>query len=346
MLPEFLYDPEHDGWIVDEELKKGWHGNKIVCFRAGTGTRALLYGLSLDAVVSLDANLPPSSCCAPMSRAAMEKELANYVLSQPGAETVLIQATPSMADYMMDSVDFEQYERDFAKAFDHHHRNGGGGKRDPIRVKAYARVGLMGNPSDGFYGNSLSLYNPYPERRENSLPKKGKTMSLLISNFWAEVTLLPHPADEPEYSSVAILANPVADPRRFSTLASLASTCTTDGYENGDRLLLACCKVFYCYCQEHQIALDTRQGFRVMFETNIPRQVGLAGSSAIITAFWKALMQFYDVSDKIPIEKQASLVLSVEQDELAIAAGLQDRVIQVGQLDKGGGEAEAEQQME
>lgn len=172
---------------------------------------------------------------------------------------------------------------------------------DPIHVKAYARVGLMGNPSDGFYG---------------------KTMSLLISNFWAEVTLLPQPTTE-----ITIMSNPVADPRRFSTIASLAAICQEDGYDNGDRLLLACCKVFYTYCRDHDIELNTQQGFKVMFDTNIPRQVGLAGSSAIITAFWKALIQFYNVTS-IPLEEQASLVLSVEQNELGIAAGLQDRVIQ------------------
>ncbi|GAH33962.1 unnamed protein product, partial [marine sediment metagenome] len=55
--------------------------------------------------------------------------------------------------------------------------------------------------------------------------------------------------------------------------------------------------------------------------------VGLAGSSAIITACLRALMAFYGVS--IPKYTQANLVLSAEVDELKIAAGLQDRVIQV-----------------
>ena len=39
----------------------------------------------------------------------------------------------------------------------------------PIRSKSYARIGLIGNPSDGFYG---------------------KTISMSISNFWAEVTIV------------------------------------------------------------------------------------------------------------------------------------------------------------
>jgi len=65
----------------------------------------------------------------------------------------------------------------------------------------------------------------------------------------------------------------------------------------------------------------------VRYQTNIPRQVGLAGSSALIVATLRCLMEFYGVD--IPLEAQPTLVLSVEKDELGIGAGLQDRVIQV-----------------
>jgi glucuronokinase len=154
-------------------------------------------------------------------------------------------------------------------------------------------------------------------------------MSLLISNFWAEVTLIPNPLSQVEYASISILPNPVADPHLFSSIESMAVISQTDGYDNGDRLLQACCKVFFTHCKSNNIAVNTRQGFSVLFETNIPRQVGLAGSSAIISAFWKTLLKFYGVTDEqIPLPLQASLVLSVEQDELGISAGLQDRVIQ------------------
>lgn len=63
------------------------------------------------------------------------------------------------------------------------------------------------------------------------------------------------------------------------------------------------------------------------YESNIPRQVGMAGSSAIIVAALRCLMEFYSV--EIPLRIQPSLVLSVEREELGITAGLQDRVIQV-----------------
>jgi glucuronokinase len=55
--------------------------------------------------------------------------------------------------------------------------------------------------------------------------------------------------------------------------------------------------------------------------------VGLAGSSAIIVATLHCLMDFYGV--ELPKMIQPSFVLDVENNELGITAGLQDRVIQV-----------------
>ena len=52
----------------------------------------------------------------------------------------------------------------------------------------------------------------------------------------------------------------------------------------------------------------------------------MSGSSAIIVALFRALMQFYKV--EIPIEILPQLVMVTETEELGITAGLQDRVIQ------------------
>jgi glucuronokinase len=54
--------------------------------------------------------------------------------------------------------------------------------------------------------------------------------------------------------------------------------------------------------------------------------VGLAGSSAIIIATLKALMQFYEVD--IPQQQLPNVALEAETTEMGINAGLQDRVIQ------------------
>lgn len=166
-----------------------------------------------------------------------------------------------------------------------------------IRKRAYARAGLVGNPSDGYHG---------------------KTISISIRDFWAEVVLY-------EWDTVDIVLAE-DDRARFSSVYDLARDVRLHGYYGGIRLIKATIKRFVEYCESRGLRLPGCN-FSVRYATNIPRQVGLAGSSAIIVATLRALMAFYGVD--IPLAAQPSLVLSVERDELGIAAGLQDRVIQV-----------------
>jgi len=166
-----------------------------------------------------------------------------------------------------------------------------------IHAKAYPRVGLVGNPSDGYFG---------------------KTISFTFANFYAQVLLYESPELE-------ILPSE-KDHSRFASTAELMRDVKLHGYYGGIRLLKATVKKFYDYCQENQIELH-KKNFTIRYSSNIPHGVGLAGSSAIITACFRALMAFYGVS--IPKYIQANLILSAEVDELQIAAGLQDRVIQV-----------------
>ncbi|CAG8803691.1 31323_t:CDS:2 [Gigaspora margarita] len=177
-----------------------------------------------------------------------------------------------------------------------------------ITTRSYARIGLMGNPSDGFYG---------------------KTISLLISNFFAEITFIPNKfTHTQEYSKIEFLHSMITTTFSFLSIESLSILSFTEGYANANRLFQATCKVFFVYCKTNNFTLH-KQGFRLCYETNIPRQVGLSGSSAIITALWKALMKFYRIgNDEISLAMQAKLILDVELIELGINAGLQDRVIQ------------------
>jgi glucuronokinase len=166
-----------------------------------------------------------------------------------------------------------------------------------IRKRAYARAALAGNPSDGYHG---------------------KTLALTVRDFWAEVVLY-------EWDTVDIVL--AEDDRAgFNSIHDLARDVALHGYYGGIRLVKATIKRFHDYCALKGIALHERN-FSIRYHTTIPRQVGLAGSSAIVVATLRCLMEFYDVA--IPVDVQPSLVLSVERDELGIAAGLQDRVIQV-----------------
>jgi len=166
-----------------------------------------------------------------------------------------------------------------------------------IRKRAYARAGLLGNPSDGYYG---------------------KTISIIVKNFWAEVVLY-------EWDSVDIVLTE-EDRAHFNSVYDLAKDVKLHGYYGGIRIIKATIKSLVEYCQANQIVLHDKN-FSVRYHTIIPRQVGLAGSSALIVATLRCLMEFYGVV--IPSEALPALVLSVEKDELRISGGLQDRVIQV-----------------
>ncbi|XP_044465886.1 glucuronokinase 1-like [Mangifera indica] len=100
-----------------------------------------------------------------------------------------------------------------------------------------------------------------------------------------------------------------------------------EGYYGGVRLLMAICKVFHGYCKDNNIYLHDGN-FTLSYDTNIPRQTGLSGSSAIVCAALSCLLDFYKVRHLVKVEIRPNLILSAEK-ELGIVAGLQDRVAQV-----------------
>lgn len=165
-----------------------------------------------------------------------------------------------------------------------------------IETRAYARAGLLGNPSDGYFG---------------------KTISISVRNFGASITL---------YESPELQIEPqVQDTHIYKNIFHLRDTISTLGYHGGVPLVKASIKKFVEYCDKEGIKLSNKN-FTVRYRTTIPRQVGLAGSSAIVVATLRALMQFYKV--EIPQPMLPTLALKSEVEELGITAGLQDRVIQ------------------
>ncbi|XP_015879050.2 glucuronokinase 1 [Ziziphus jujuba] len=168
-----------------------------------------------------------------------------------------------------------------------------------IERKSYARVGLLGNPSDVYYG---------------------RTISFSLGNFWASVRLQPS-------DKLRILPHPIHDLGESESLDDLVDRAGSQGYNGGVRLLMAICKVFRDYCRDNKIHLHAGN-FTLTYETNIPRQTGLSGSSAIICAALSCFLDFYKVRHLIKVEVRPNLVLNAEK-ELGIVAGLQDRVAQV-----------------
>ena len=166
-----------------------------------------------------------------------------------------------------------------------------------ITARSFARAGFLGNPSDGYFG---------------------KTISFTFTEFCVDLRLV-------ESSRLKFVPGEVDD-ASFDSLSRLVHDLRLYGYYGGVRMLKAVTKLFFEYCQEHAIALPD-VNFTAEYKINIPRLVGLSGSSAICSAMLKALMEFYDV--EIPLEVQPTLIMLAERDELGIACGLQDRVAQI-----------------
>jgi glucuronokinase len=166
-----------------------------------------------------------------------------------------------------------------------------------IQTKAYARAGILGNPSDGYFG---------------------KIIAITVKDFEAKVFL-----DE---SHELMIQSHKDDIPVYKNISDLVERSGLYGYYGGVRLIKAMIKKFYEYCQIHCIQLE-KKNFTLRYSSDIPRQLGLGGSSAIITAAIRALMGFYNV--RIPIEILPTLILEAEREELGINAGFMDRVIQV-----------------
>lgn len=168
-----------------------------------------------------------------------------------------------------------------------------------ITAHAFARAGLVGNPSDGYFG---------------------KTISFIIRNFRATVRLWESPHFEilPSHGDLA----------RFDNITGFLRDVRLNGYYGGLRLMKAAVKRFHDYSRAEGRELHGKN-FTLSFDSDIPRLVGLSGSSAIVVATFRALMKFYEFD--IPQHLLPQLIRSVEQDELNIACGLQDRVIQTYQ---------------
>lgn len=166
-----------------------------------------------------------------------------------------------------------------------------------VNTRSFPRAGFLGNPSDGYFG---------------------KTMSFAFSDYCVDLTLT-------ESAKMRFVPGEVDD-ATFDSPEKLVRDIRLYGYYGGIRMLKAVAKLFFEYCFENGIRLENRN-FTAEYRTNIPRLVGLSGSSAICSAMLKALMKFYSV--EIPLEYTPTICLEAEKLELGINCGFQDRVIQM-----------------
>ena len=153
--------------------------------------------------------------------------------------------------------------------------------------RSWARVGLLGNPSDG-YG--------------------GAVIACTLRDFAAEV----HAEEASAWDF-----GPASAGSDGTELATRLPAAT-----DAESLMLAAALEL-----DRILPLADHRAQRLRMTTTIPRQAGLSGSSAIVIASMRALCSAYGAAVPEPV-RLAELALRSETEQLGIAAGPQDRLIQ------------------
>ncbi len=168
-----------------------------------------------------------------------------------------------------------------------------------VTHRAYARAGVLGNPSDVY---------------------QGKAIAISVADFAARVRI--------EASDRFAFVPGPAEAVEFADAREAWERIERVGCDDGLRLLRAALRRFVLRFPECADAADSDPSLRftIAYETDIPRQVGLSGSSAIVIAALRALADWFGRSFE-PFELAES-ALAAEVEELSITAGPMDRVIQ------------------
>lgn len=166
----------------------------------------------------------------------------------------------------------------------------------PIQTFVPARAGLIGNPSDGY---------------------DGKTISVVANRFGVRMTL--------EASNCLDIRKGGQTVFTAANVGELRALTEKSGYRGESALIQAAIAHFCERCRFKSIDIR-RESFALDYDTDIPRGVGLAGSSALIIATLNCMVLYFGI--RLAPYVIAEIALDVEMQEFGIAAGLQDRVIQ------------------
>lgn len=185
------------------------------------------------------------------------------------------------------------------------------GDAEVVIGRCHPRVGCLGNPSDGYRGACVSFPISFVDE---AVPVEARVF--VRGSADSRITIIPNrDRDRLTYPG---------------GWTELNRKIVDEGFYGGIRLIQAALIKFLHIVSSSKRQLPKDRGIVVGYASTIPFSVGLAGSSAIVTATMRALLQYYrfEASDFGSDAEWAQWIMEAETKHLKIAAGLQDRVAQ------------------
>ncbi len=173
----------------------------------------------------------------------------------------------------------------------------------PSIARALPRAALLGNPSDGYGGCVIAFpFRDFSAEARVELAADGGRSLVLCAGT-------PDEFHAPGWEATVEALREGAIPG------------------DGARLIAATLARFAAAGSQRGLSAPRDlPGLSIAFRTDIPRQVGLAGSSAVVVATLRALAAAFSVT--LDPGTLAATALRAETEELGITAGPQDRVVQ------------------
>src|SRR4051794_37859449 len=167
----------------------------------------------------------------------------------------------------------------------------------PVESRVTARVGLVGNPSDGFGGAVLCTIVP--------------GMDACVTAVASDGVVIAGPDVAQQWLSLSAWRDDVGRDG-------------SHGAHGAQRIISASLWTLLAHLRRTDPDLSDGRGAAVSWRTDIPTSVGLAGSSALAVGTIDAVSTCWGIT--LDRRLCAALALSAERDVLGIAAGWQDRI--------------------
>lgn len=192
---------------------------------------------------------------------------------------------------------------------------------EPAVGRAHPRIGLLGNPSDGYGGKVIGVsvasegFAQVVATESDRFVVHWNMDHEFEESFVNFGKFVEHAEDRGLYygARTLVLAAAVVFAREYQKW--LRKTSVGEGNDDKD-------------------VLKGLPNCQLSYSTTIPTRIGLSGSSAIVLATLRALARFFNTSlEEIndDIHTWPVLMRAAEADILGISCGLQDRVVQVMQ---------------